>query len=107
MHGDSIEARVGALSVQVDKLEQQMTEGFVVVDKRFEQVDKRFETLETDLRERRWDTNRGFERLDARLGTLSDNLEKTNRLIAQGAVIMTGGFTAGFAALIALFIALS
>lgn len=134
MHGDSIEARVGAIGVQVDKLEQRMEDSFKVVDKRFEQVDKRFEqvdkrfeqidkrfeqvdkrfeqfeerfdrrfeSLAEDLREHRRNTMKGFESIDRRLNTLSDNQEVTNQLIAKGAVTMTGGFMAGFAGLIAL-----
>jgi|GEM_PF-6781493 len=130
MHGDSIEARVGALGVQVEKLERRMEENFEVVgqrfeqidkrfervdkrfelvdkrfeqidkrfeqvDKRFELVDKRFESMEADLREHRRDTKRGFE-------IVADRLEKTNRMILFGALTMTGGFMAGFAAMISV-----
>jgi DNA anti-recombination protein RmuC len=115
MHGDSIEARVGALGVQVEKLERRMEENFEVVgqrfeqvDKRFEQVDKRFEqhfgqvdrrfeNLEADLREHGRDTKRGLE-------IVADRLEKTNRMILYGAFTVTGGFMAGFAAMITLFV---
>ena len=124
MHGDSVEARVGALGVQVEKLERRMEENFEVVGQRFEQVDRRFEqidkrfeqhfelvdkrfeqhfelvdrrfgNLEADLREHRRDTKRGFE-------IVADRLEKTNRMIVFGALTLTGGFMAGFAGLITL-----
>lgn len=106
MHGDSVEARIGALAAQVEKLERRMEENFEVVGQRFEQVDKRFgqhfeqidkrfENLEADLREHRRDTKRGFE-------IVADRLEKTNRMIVFGALTMTGGFMAGFAGLITL-----
>jgi archaellum component FlaC len=116
MHGDLVEARVGALGVKIDELEHRMTdcfkhvdERFEAVDKRFEQVDKRFEqvdkrfeavdkrfeNLELDLRELGRDTKRGFD-------MVAERIDKTNRAIMFGALTMTGGFMAGFAAMIAL-----
>lgn len=120
MHGDSVEARVGALGVKVDELEHRMTECFKHVDERFEQVDKRFEqvdkrfgqmdrrfeqmdrrfdkrleTLEADLREHGRDTKKGLERLD-------DKLDNINRSFIVGVGVLTAGYMAGFAALVGL-----
>jgi archaellum component FlaC len=116
MHGDSVEARVGALGVKVDELEHRMTECFKHVDerfeavgkrfeqvdkqferidKRFEQVDKRFENLEGDLRELGRDTKRGFE-------IVTDRLDNINRSFIVGIGVLTAGYMAGFAALVGL-----
>jgi hypothetical protein len=123
MHGDSVEARVGALGVKVDELEHRMTDcfkhvderfeavdqrfeqvdkrfeqvdkRFEQVDKRFEQVDKRFENLEGDLKELCRETKKGFERLD-------DKLAGINRSFFLVIGTLTAGYIAGFAALIGL-----
>jgi uncharacterized coiled-coil DUF342 family protein len=109
MHGDSVEARIGALGVKVDELEHRMTEcfkhvderfeavdkRFEQVDKRFEQVDKRFENLEGDLKELCRETKKGFERLD-------DKLAGINRSFFLVIGTLTAGYIAGFAALIGL-----
>jgi uncharacterized coiled-coil DUF342 family protein len=116
MHGDSVEARVGALGVKVSELEHRMTEcfehvderfeqvdkRFEQVDKRFEQVDKRFEAFETDLRELRRDTKLGFDAITNRLDGLNDKLDRTNRYFIVGVSTLTAGYMAGFAGLITL-----
>jgi tetrahydromethanopterin S-methyltransferase subunit G len=123
MHGDSVEARVGALGVKVNELEHRMTEcfeqvdkhfeqvdkrfeqvdkRFEQVDKRFEQVDKRFEVVEGELREFRRDTKLGFDAITNRLDGLNDKLDRTNRSIALSAASQTAGYMAGFAALVGL-----
>jgi tetrahydromethanopterin S-methyltransferase subunit G len=109
MHGDSVEARVGALDVKVDELEHRMTEcfehvdeRFEQVDRRFEQVDKRFETFEADLRELRRDTKLGFDAITNRLDGLNDKLDRTNRFFIVGVGTLTAGYMAGFAGLITL-----
>lgn len=70
---------------RLDDLNGRVSEGF-------RQVDERFGRVEGEIRDLRNEMNDRFDRVNERLDSIQ-------RLIAFGAVAMSGSFLAGFAAL--------
>ncbi|HEX5928605.1 MAG TPA: hypothetical protein VFY48_04350 [Solirubrobacterales bacterium] len=73
---------------RLDDLNDRVSEGF-------RQNDERFGRVEGEIRDLRAEMNARFERVDSRL----DSIQRT---LAIGAITLTGGMLAGFAAITAL-----
>jgi hypothetical protein len=70
---------------RLDDLNDRVSDGF-------RRVDERFNRVEGEIKDLRGEMNERFERVEGRLDSIQ-------RLIAFGAVAMSGSFLAGFAAI--------
>jgi tetrahydromethanopterin S-methyltransferase subunit G len=68
---------------------------FNEVDRRFDEVDRRFDALEGRM-------ERGFGKCEVEFHRINDRLDVLSKAIVFGAVSLTTGMLAGFAAMITL-----
>lgn len=73
---------------RMDWTDDRLQERFDSVDRRFDEVDRRLGRVEQDLRDMRSEMNHRFDSMQ--------------RAMIQGALVLSGSFIAGFAALIVL-----
>jgi tetrahydromethanopterin S-methyltransferase subunit G len=86
----TVEQKLDALSVSVDKRFDSVDQRFHAVDKRFDAVDKQFETVTVAIVEQRQYTEFAFGRVETRLDRIERKLDqfidtqtKTNELVER------------------------
>jgi hypothetical protein len=87
--------RLDRFTERADRRFDEVDRSFDEVSQRFVGVDRRFDTLERQV-------EAGFGKFEAELQRINDRLDALSKAVVLGAVSLTGGMLAGFAAVATL-----